>query len=149
MEKRYQPYELDIKTLGFYIDRLLYAMIKRQNRLLKEGDWDLQHSEFIVLKILNVIGSASQSELANVMGKERSGISRTLASLEEKGYVKRESLNGSTNLVTPTEKGKKLEPAITRLSESLTDLAFRGFTQKSRLATLKNLDKLYRNVLDD
>lgn len=147
MEKQYKPYDIDVKTLGFYIDRLLYAMVKRQCRQLKDGGWDIQHSEFIVLKVLNVLGGVSQSQLANVMGKERSGISRTLASLEKKGYISRESLNGSTNYVTPTEKGKKLVPAINDVSDSLTNLAFKGFTQKSRASMLKNLDKIYRNVL--
>lgn len=149
MKMHYRPYEIEINTLGFYIDRLLYAMIKRQNKDLKEGNWDLQHSEFIVLKVLNVLKGASQSQLANVMGKERSGISRTLASLEKKGYVERKPLNGSTNYVTPTEKGAQLVPAINEISEKLTDQAFKGFSQKSKLAMLNNLNRIYKNVLLD
>lgn len=132
MERNYKPYELDIPTLGFYVDRLLYAMIKRRNEDLKEIDSDLQHSEFIVLKVLNILKGATQSQLANVMGKERSGIGRTLASLEEKGYIERKPLNGSTNHVSLTEKGEEIMPTISQLSEMLNDRAFRGFSQKSR-----------------
>lgn len=147
MTKNYKAYDIPVTTLGFYVDRLLYAMIKLQNKELKENNWDLQHAEFIVLKVLNVLGSASQSELANVMGKERSGISRTLALLEKKGYVERKPLNGTTNVVTPTEKGKEMVPAINNISNSLTDQAFKGFSEKRKASVLNSLDKLYRNVL--
>ena len=148
MDNKYQPYHLEISTLGFYVDRLLYAMIKRQNQMLKESPLDLQHSEFIVLKVINVLEGASQSQLASVMGKERSGIGRTLASLEKKGYVERKPLNGSTNYVTLTEKGKQAIPLITEISNNLSDLTFSGFSAQKRQSILKSLDRLYKNALD-
>lgn len=148
MNKReYKPYDVEVSTLGFYIDRLLYAMIKRRNQDLKESQSDLQHSEFIVLKVLNLLEGASQSDLAKVMGKERSGVSRTLASLEKKGYIKRTSVNGKTNSVTLTEKAKEYIPEINRLSEKLTECAFKGFSQKKRESLLKTLDKVYKNTI--
>lgn len=149
MEKQYKPYELNVNTLGFYIDRLLYAMVKRQNKQLKERFPDIQHSEFIVLKVLNILEGASQSQLAAVMGKERSGIGRTLASLEKKGYVEREPLNGSTNYVKPSEKGRQLKPLIDEISQDLTEHAFKGFSEKKRAVMLSNLEKIYQNVLLD
>lgn len=147
MGDKIKPYQLDINTLGFYVDRLLYSMIKRQNYLLKQYNSDLQHSEFIVLKVLNALTEASQSQLAKVIGKERSGISRILVSLEKKGYIERKPLNGSTNIVTMTEKGIKFRPLLSEISDQLTELAFKGFSQKSRSATLRNLEKLYKNTI--
>lgn len=149
MEKQYKPYDINVNSLGFYIDRLLYAMVKRQNRQLKERFPDVQHSEFIVLKVLNILEGASQSQLAAVMGKERSGIGRTIASLEKKGYVEREPLNGSTNYVKPSEKGRQLRPLINEISQDLTELAFKGFSEKKREVMLNNLEKIYQNVLLD
>ena len=149
MEKRYKPYEIDVNSLGFYIDRLLYALIKRRNEDLKETGSDLLHAEFIVLKILNIIKGASQTQLANVLGKERSGVSRLLASLEKKGYIRREALNGSTNYVTLTEKGEQFIPTVSELSEKLNDRAFRGFSEKSRFALLNNLHRIYYNITSE
>ena len=148
MDNKYQPYHLEINTLGFYVDRLLFAMIKRQNQMLKESQLDLQHSEFITLKVLNVLKEASQTEIASVMGKERSGVGRILASLEKKGYIERKPLNGSTNFVTLTEKGKDAIPLITELSNKLTDLTLRGFSAQKRQSILKSLDRLYKNAID-
>lgn len=149
METSYKPFELAINSLGFYVDRLLYAMIKKQNKILEESPLNLQHADFVVLKVINYLGSASQSQLASVMGKERSGIGRIVALLEKKGYVKREPLNGSTNIVTPTEKGRAAVPLIAEISDRLTEEAFSGFTQRNRELTLKFLDKLYKNVLEE
>ncbi|MCH5220559.1 MAG: MarR family transcriptional regulator [Muribaculaceae bacterium] len=148
MDNKFQPYHLEINTLGFYVDRLLFAMIKRQNQMLKESQLDLQHSEFITLKVLNVLKEASQTEIASVMGKERSGVGRILASLEKKGYIERKPLNGSTNFVTLTEKGKDAIPLITELSNKLTDLTLRGFSAQKRQSILKSLDRLYKNAID-
>ena len=82
------------------------------------------------------------------MGKVRSGVGRTLASLEKKGYVERRALNGSTNFVTLTEKGKQAMPMITELSNKLSDLTLRGFSAQKRQSILKSLDLLYKNALD-
>ena len=116
--------------------------------MLKESPLDLQHTEFIVLKVLNVLKGASQSQLASVMGKERSGIGRTLKSLEKKGYVERHPLNGSTNFVTLTQKAKQAIPLITEISNKLTDLTLRGFSAQKRQSILKSLDRLYKNAID-
>lgn len=149
MDKNYKPYEVDVNTIGFYVDRLLFAMIKSRNQDLKEINSDLQHAEFVVVKILSFLKEATQMQLANVMGKERSGVSRILASLESKGYIERKPLNGSTNSVTLTQKGLDTLPMITALSEKLEERAFKGFSEKKRADLLKSLHKVYNNVLSD
>lgn len=147
MKKEYKPYDINIDSLGFFVDRLLFAMVKSRNKDLRDENWDIQHAEFITLKVINALGAASQSQIAKVMGKERSGMSRIIASLEKKGYIERTHLNGSTNHVTLSEKGKNIMPAVVELSDRLTERTFKGFSTKSRIAIMKNLDRLYRNVL--
>ena len=107
-------------------------------------------SEFIVIRVLGEEKEVTQSQLAIDMGMERSGISRTLASLEDKGYIEKKPLNKKTNLVYLTEKGKEILPICINVSESTTNEALSGFSQKRREAILKNLDKIFRNLkLDD
>lgn len=149
MEKHLQPYQLDVNSVGFFVDRLLFAMIKRRNHDLKKMNSDLQHAEFIVIKVLNLLKGASQSQLGAVMGKERSGISRILTSLEGKGYIKRTPFNGSTNHVVLTEKGEHSIPMIMELSERLTEQTFKGISKKGREAIMENLEKMYKNVIID
>lgn len=121
-------------------------MIKRQNKNLEESNLDIQHSEMIVMRVINTLGGATQSQLAKVMGKERSGISRTVGSLEEKGYIDRKPLNGSTNYVTLTKKGEEIIPIINEMSNKLTERSFKGFSLNSRTSVLNYLRRLYDNV---
>lgn len=85
MERDLKPYEINIHTLGFYINRLHYAMVKRINYELTRNGLDIQFAEYTVFRVLNKLEGISQSQLATVMAKERSGISRTLAGMEEGG----------------------------------------------------------------
>lgn len=146
MNKPMKPFQTEIKTLGFYINRLLYTMQKKYIQTFQELGLDLQMSEFIVIRVLGEEKEVTQSQLAIDMGMERSGISRTLAALEEKGYIEKKPLNKKTNLVYLTEKGKDILPICINVSDLTTDEAFGGFSQKRREATLKNLDKIFRNL---
>lgn len=147
MEKHYKPFEIEFTTLGFYINRAFCSLLRLLNKELKENNLNIQHSEFTILKVLEKLQGASQSQLADILGKERSGIGRSVATLEKKGYVKRDALNGSTNFVTLTERGEEAIPVINGIIDRVTAQAFKGFSNKSREATLNNLKKIYQNAL--
>lgn len=149
MEKQYKPFEIEITTLGYYINRAFCSLVKLLNKQLRENGLKFQHSEFTILKMLDTLKGASQTQLADVLGKERSGIGRSVASLEKKGYVKKEALNGSTNYVTLTKKGEDVIPLINNIIEKVSGQAFKGFSQKSRVSMLNNLTKIYQNSLPD
>ena len=149
MEKQYKPYDLNIYTLGFYVTRVSYALLKRLNQGLKESDLDIQFAEFTIMKALDEIKGASQSQIASVLGKERAGITKPMSSLEEKGYISREALNGSTNYVTLTEKGKNAIPVLNEIADRVTEQAFKGFSQKSRTSTINNLNRIFNNTITE
>ena len=149
MDKKIKPFDLEIQTLGFYVNRVFYMMTKKLNDELKKSGLDIQHAEFTIIKVLGVLGSATQSQIAAALGKERSGISRSLAVLEKKELIRRTLLNGSTNNVELTEKGIDALPLLNRVTDSVTEMAFRGFSQKSRISVINNLNKMYKNALED
>lgn len=147
MEKHLKPDTSTMESLGFYMDRILYSMLKRLNKEHKKNNWDIQQAEATILQTLNVLGSKSQSELASILGKERSGISRSVTALEKKGYVERTSVNGSTYSVALTEKGKSMIPAIIEKYKNVQELALKGLSEKSRTSLMKNLETIYKNVI--
>lgn len=147
--RKIEPFETEIKTFGYYVNRLLYALIKRQNQILADEGLELMHSEFIVLRVLGEINGLTQSQIASDMGMERSGISRTLATLEKKGYIERRLINGKTKVVTLTEKAEKLLPLLKSISDKLTQQAFIGFSPKKEEAFMNNLHKIYLNAMRD
>lgn len=149
MEKKVKPFEIEINSIGYYLTRVLYTLIKRLNKELKDNDLKLLHSDFTIMMTLEKVKEANQSQIATLLGKERSGISRSLNSLEQQGYVERRPLNGSTNVVTLTEKGQALMPLLNQIAQKISELALQGFSQKSRMNLFKSLNKIYLNSLSD
>ncbi|MCH5226392.1 MAG: MarR family transcriptional regulator [Muribaculaceae bacterium] len=147
MKKDLDPIQLDIQTLGYYLDRALCVMIKRLNKELKEENLKFQHSDFTVLKVLSETDGLNQSHLARILGKEKSGIGKTLKSLEKEGYIQRSALNGCTNTVRLTEKGKEVLPLLNKIADRVTDIAFAGFSPKKRIEVMNYLTLIYRNAL--
>ena len=147
MKKHLASVELEIKTLGYYIDRALCVMIKSLNKELRDENLKFQHSDFTVMKVLSEVDNISQSHLAKILGKEKSGIGKTLKSLEKEGYIQRSAINGCTNNVTMTEKGKEVIPLLNKIADRVTERAFLGFSPKKRNEVLMYLTLIYRNSL--
>lgn len=147
--KKYNAFEINIDTLGYYVNRAFFALIKLLNKEIKESGLKFQHSDFVILKILITIGGASQSQIANILGKERSAISRSLASLEEEGYILREQVDGKTNLVTLSEKGKEIVPLINDIGNRVSELGFKGLSKRSRESMINNLTKIFDNAISN
>ena len=148
-ENMNQPFETNYREeswVGFYSDRILFYLIKRFNAYLQEKNLDIQVAECAILKALYIAGDMSQSQIAQVLGKERSGISRSIVSMEKKGYIIRKPLNGTTNVVSITEKGRSLMPELIRITDSLEEQSFKGFSEKSRASLLNNLSRIYKNL---
>lgn len=141
-----QPFDAPIQTLGFYIHRAFYTMIKMLNQELKKRGLNIQHSDFAIMMVLNEVGSVTQTQLSSLQGKERSGVSKSLIALEKEGYIERRPLDGKTNLVSLSEKGKKLMPLLLDIGDTITVAAYKGFSPRSREAMKNNLTKIYQNA---
>ena len=147
MKRKLEEINLDIHTLGYYLDRALCVMIKSLNKELKEYHLAFQHSDFTILKVLSQVDGLSQTDLARILGKEKSGIGRSLSSLEKEGYVLRSAINGCKNEVCLSEKGKHMIPVLNEIADKVTYKAFSGFTDKKKNEMMKNLTLIYENSL--
>ena len=147
MKKNPQEINLNIPTLGYYLDRALCVMIKILNKELKEYKLGFHHSDFTILKVLSETDGLSQTELAGILGKEKSGIGRSLTSLENKGYINRSVINGCKKEVKLSEKGEEIIPLLNKIADKVTERAFSGFPDKKRKEMMKNLTLIYKNSL--
>lgn len=138
--------KLDIHTLGYYLDRALCVMIKRLHKELKEYNIGFQHSDFTILKILSQTDGLSQTDLAKLLGKEKSGIGRSISSLEKDGFIYRAAINGCKNKVCLSEKGKQIIPLLDEIADKVTDRAFLGFSDKKRTELMKALTRISENA---
>lgn len=147
MKREEKEINLDIHTLGYYIDRALCVLIKSLNRELKEYKIHFHHSDFTILRVLYDTGGLSQSDLARILGKERSGIGRSLNSLEKEGYVLKKMVNGCTKEVFLSEKGIQIIPLLNEIADKVSAKAFKGFSEKKKEEMMRNLTLVYKNSL--
>lgn len=129
---------LDIDTLGYFLDRALNAMIRKLNRIFNERGIDLQHAQYIILKVLWVSDGLSQSQIARILGKDPAAISRAVRYLEAKGYIERRDRNGSTNSIFLTEYADLRKREIEEVADTVTAEALRGMPA-SRYGEIKQL----------
>lgn len=138
--------DLQIDTLGYYLDRALNVMVKSLNKLFVEYGIDLQHSQYTVLKVLWCKDGLSQSQLSRVLGKDPAAICRALNYLEKKGYIRRESINSKTNGVYLTEYADSRRDEIEHIADLVTDTATSGMTDHQKECVTELLTKIYYNT---
>lgn len=136
---------LNIDTLGYYLDRALNAMVKSLNKQFWEHNIDLQHSQYIVLKVLWCVDGVSQSQLSKLLGKDPAAVSRALNYLESKGYIVRKSINNKTNGIYLTEYADSRRAEIEHIADVVTDTATKGMNGHQREIIIQLLTKIYDN----
>lgn len=147
MKRKSEEIKLDIHTLGYFLNRSLCVLIKSLNKELKEQHLGFRHSDFTIIKVLSQVEGLSQTELSEILGKEKSGIGRSLSSLEKKGFIYRNNITCCKNEVYLSEKGKQIVPLLDEIADKVTNKAFSGFTKKRRNEMMKNLTLIYQNSL--
>lgn len=86
----------------------------------------------------------SQDELANTLYIDKGTTARSLKTLEEAGFIKRE-VSGSdkrVNIVRLTEKGLKLEPEITAILKEWDRLLVHSLSEEEQKTLLTLLKKI-------
>lgn len=145
MDKHRPTLELEIDTLGYFLDRALNAMVKNLNKLLAEHGLDLQHAQYTILKVLWCEDGISQSQLSRILGKDPAAVSRALNYLETKGYVDRRIKNGKTNGVFLTDYANSRKAEIEHVAELVTAAALQGLSAAQKDVLNQLLTTVYNN----
>ena len=136
----------DFYSLGLLLSRASVALAKSMNTALENNNYDLPHSQFIVLWCLYFKDGLSQFEIAKLLSKDAAAIKRTIDNLEKKGFVTRVYVRNLKNSICITEKGKNIMPDVLRIADEVTNEALNeiGADKKKYLNTI--LDKIYINL---
>ncbi len=78
------------QLLTFNINQVSHLFIRKVNRELSKSGSSLQVEQFPILFLLahSTEGSLSQQEIANFLQKDKSGIQRSIRTLERDGYLR-------------------------------------------------------------
>ena len=93
----------------------------------------------------------TQAELAAALHSDKGAIARRTASLERKGYLRREPnpRDGRSQLLFPTEKAEGLRNAKAESESAFYDYLMAGLEGEDRARVLAALDMLYRRSKEE
>ena len=98
-------YELE-KSIGFKINQTANKINNKFNIVLQK--YDIAPEQRATLEIIKYEKDVNQTKIANILAKDKTTISRTLATLEKKGFILKKQIDKRTNLIELTNKGEKI-----------------------------------------
>lgn len=135
-------------TLGVELDHTFSLLVGELNHALKEVGLPLNHAQFVILKRVARQDGISQIELARQLDKDAAGISRSLTTLENYGYIERRAVSGSKNGVFLTEKARDEQSAVSKAISLAVNKACRGMTAEKYRRGLAFLRQIRLNLTD-
>ena len=120
------------KTYGMpYVGCLMGTAFQRLTTqleaVLKREGLSITSAEYMILRALYSRDGLQQCEIVEMVGKDKSSICRSVASLVKKGFVNTETLSYKCIRVWLTDKAMETEPLIMRIAterhQALLDLA--------------------------
>lgn len=112
-------YELE-KSIGFKVNQTANKINNKYIQLLQP--FDIAPEQRAALEIIKYEADVNQTKIANILGKDKTTISRTLKTLENKNLITKSQIDKRTNLIQLTQKGEEI------LNDSFSDV--KGFRKK-------------------
>ena len=131
--------------LGKTIDIINYHLLE----LFKENNLDITKEQMIVLKKLHDKDGISQNELALLIFRNKSSLTRLLSKMEKKNYIlRKQSLEDKRiNQVFLTEKGKDTYLKVKPIIKQMIDRLELNFSQTEKQQIIKTLKKIQSNFV--
>lgn len=98
-------YELE-KSIGFKINQTANKLNNKFNLLLQT--YDIAPEQRATLEIIKYEKDVNQTKIAQILGKDKTTISRTLATLEKKGFISKIQIDKRTNQIELTPSSQKV-----------------------------------------
>ncbi len=136
-------YELE-KSLGFKINQAANRINNKFSKLLNQ--FDIAPEQRATLEIIKYEKDVNQTKIANMLGKDKTTISRTLSTLEKKGFILKKQIDKRTNLIELTKFGEEiLEKSALQVKEFRNTL-FSNLEQEEVDLLIHLLEKVASNV---
>ncbi|CCG98145.1 transcriptional regulator, MarR family [Fibrella aestuarina BUZ 2] len=130
----------------FMISHVGHLMAKKANRELTRLGFTIQIEQFPVLFVTYFAGDEllSQQDIANMLQKDKSGIQRSIRTLERDGYLRvvSDSIDRRKNLIRLTPAGKMIIEQAIQTTEMLDQQIMSQLSEAERDAFLATTRKI-------
>ncbi|MFJ7511618.1 MarR family winged helix-turn-helix transcriptional regulator [Peribacillus simplex] len=138
-----------MKTYQKFFQQLLLLYRPFENNLnIQLGKHDLHRAQWSILYYLTNYGSATLVELATYQSVEKPTITRTIARLEELGYVEHvPSKDKREKRMRLTELGKKVYSEVRVTIDHYEQDILKGITEEEQLAAIRIMGEIRNNII--
>ena len=98
-------YELE-RSIGFKINQTANKINNKYTKMLQP--FNIAPEQRAALEIIKYESDVNQTKIATILGKDKTTISRTLNTLETKGFIKKSQKDKRTNLIEITPEGEDI-----------------------------------------
>ncbi len=139
-------YELE-KSIGFKINQTANKLNSKYHKILQT--YDIAPEQRATLEIIKYEKEANQTMIAEILGKDKTTISRTLATLEKKDLIIKTQIDKRTNHIQLTKLGEEILEKSTNQVKEFRATLISNLTndEVSQLITL--LEKVALNTKED
>lgn len=136
--------------IGAYTARLYRLMASSLDRAFKEKGIPISLEQFKIMMMLENCGERSLTEIAEVVDRDNAAISRSVKSLEDKGYVLRESdhIDKRFKKLVITNEGKMILSHIMEIEQAKVAEVISDFTAAETAQFEFLLKKASNNLLN-
>lgn len=138
-----------IETYQKFFQQFLLLYRPFENNLnIQLNKHDLHRAQWSILHFLINYGSATLVELANYQSVEKPTITRTIARLEELGYVEHvPSKDKREKRMRLTELGKKIYSEVRVTIDQYEQAILKGVTEEEQLAAIRIMGEIRNNII--
>lgn len=135
------------KSLGFKISKISNKINNKFNKLLQK--YDIALEQRATIEIIKYRKDVNQTEIAAILEKDKTTISRTLASLEKKGFIFKNQIDKRTNLIEITPKAEKMLEESSEIVNEFRQSLYTNLNEDEAKTLIKLLDKIELSVKDN
>lgn len=136
-------YELE-KSIGFKINQTANKLNNKFNLLLQP--YDIAPEQRATLEIIKYENDVNQTKIAQILGKDKTTISRTLATLDKKGFISKIQIDKRTNQIKLTLLGEEiLEKSSQKVKEFRKNLTS-NLDEKELVKLIELLEKVALSI---
>lgn len=119
--------------------------------LKAHGQDDITREQFGILLLLTLGDGLYQTQIANILGKDRPNITRMIDILETRGFIRREKDENNRRIlkVYLTQKGHEKADSVRPLKNRMNDTQYKDMTEDEILTLVKLLRRVRNNIVQE
>lgn len=139
-------YELE-KSIGFKINQTANKLNSKYHKILQT--YDIAPEQRATLEIIKYEKEANQTMIAEILGKDKTTISRTLATLEKKDLITKTQIDKRTNHIQLTKLGEEILEKSTNQVKEFRATLISNLTNDEVLQLITLLEKVALNTKEN